>query len=203
MNNLDKNVTGKETFYFIQYEDVVRDYSLMDKTGFDLFSKYEGCIIENGLFKFHTKGSSYIWTKYTSAFFKDYLNKIFCFGFDWMGRQFAVDLKIEMIYIFDSATGGAYQLDESLKDFLEKDLTIYREETFNIDFFDELYKIYKTEWVFSKCFGFSIPLFLNGKDEINNYECIDMEVYWDTNYQLLNKINNLPGGTLIDSVNVD
>jgi len=196
-------ITGKETLYFIKYEDVARDYLMKNKTNFDLFAKYEGHIVEKGFFRFHTKGSSYIWTKYVSEFFKDYLNKIFCFGFDWMGRQFAADFKDDIIYMFDSATGEVFQLKEGLTDFLQNELITYKEETFNIDFFKQLYKLFETELTFSKCFGFKIPLFLNGEDEITNYECIDMEVYWDVNYQLYNQINNIPGGTLINSPNID
>jgi len=31
-------------------------------------------------------------------------------------------------------------------------------------------------------------IFIGGKDEMLNYEIIDMEVYWELNYQLYNKI---------------
>ena len=53
-----------------------------------------------------------------------------------------------------------------------------------------------------QCVGYKLPLFLNGKADSSNYEIIDVEIYWDTQFQIFNQIKDLPEGTRINKVAV-
>jgi hypothetical protein len=162
-----------------------------------------GMSIENGLFRIHTFGSSYVWTEYIYNYFDKYKGKVYPFGYDWMGRQFVVSLSDRnKIYMLDPATGEDFEMEQSVEGFLNDDVVNYQEETFNKDFFNNLLIDKKQNLGFDQCFGFIKPLFLGGKDEMNNYEVTDMEVYWEFNYQIFLKIRNLPPGAKINEIKI-
>ena len=166
----------------------------------NVFDNFSGCTIYYGLFRFHSFGSSFYWTEIVTEYFKNYKNKLYCFGFDWVGRNYAKDLLNDTIYLIDSAIGKVLTLENVPIDmFLNEDLVEYRNETLNTEYFNKLISK-DNPLMFQKCMGFKTPLFLGGKDEINNYELIDMEVYWEIDYQLYCKVNNLPEDTLINKI---
>ncbi len=41
---------------------------------------------------------------------------------------------------------------------------------------------------FDQCAGYRIPLFLGGKDEVENLEVIDLDVYWTIHGQLIRQL---------------
>jgi hypothetical protein len=193
------SVTSKDVEYFKKYKNY---FSCQDNIVNSLIYKYEGCSIGNGIFRFHTFGSAFVWNNYIGEYFKDYSQKIICFGFDWMGRQFCKsNFRDDIIYLFDPATGEVFEQIQTIQDFFNG-FADYKVELFNEDFFKEVIKRYENELELKNCFGFKVPLFLDGKDEIENYELIDMEVYWNMSCQLYNKVNNLPGGALINKVSI-
>jgi hypothetical protein len=57
--------------------------------------------------------------------------------------------------------------------------------------------------IFDDCIGYPVPLFLAGEDTISNYEKQDLEIYWDTQLQLINQVKNLPPGTPIKSIRME
>jgi hypothetical protein len=167
------------------------------------FEKLGGISVDNGLFRLHTLGSSFVWTEYIYKYFGKYEGEVYPFGFDWMGRQFAVSLlDRNKIYMLDPATGEDFEMEQSVEGFLNDDLINYQEETFNKDVFNEVLIEEKQSLGFDQCFGFIKPLFLGGEDKLDNYEITDMEVYWEFNYQIFLKTRNLPPGTKIDEIKI-
>ena len=149
-------------------------------------------MIDDGLFRFHTSGSSVFWTKISVNYFPKYKMDIHCFGYDWMGRQFGCDLGgSSLIVMFDPATGEACELNQPLSVFLNEDLVDYKSETLAPALFNDLIDVHKHNLSFDKCCGFKKFLFLGGTDELSNYEIIDMEIYWELNYQIYSALNNV------------
>jgi hypothetical protein len=71
-----------------------------------LLSEYGGTTTGNGLFRFHNLGSSSYWTQKCCQFFKFNPDTIHCFGFDWMGKNYALDRHdSNKIYLFDHEVG--------------------------------------------------------------------------------------------------
>jgi hypothetical protein len=52
----------------------------------------------------------------------------------------------------------------------------------------------------SQCAGYKVPLFLGGKDSLENLEVIDLEVYWSLSGQLRDGARVLPPGSSIGQV---
>jgi Domain of unknown function (DUF1851) len=168
---------------------------------FTLLSEYGGSTIDNGLFRLHNFGSSYYWTQKCCQFFEFNSEKLHCFGFDWMGKNYALDrIDSSKIYMFDYEEGEYYTLEQSLLGFLNVDLVEHKEDTLSVEIFEKLNKKEKTSLTFDKCFSFKTPLFLGGEEVIDNYKLANMEVSWELNFQLLAKIKDLPEGTIINNI---
>ena len=50
-----------------------------------------GCSFRQGLYRLHTPSSVMHWTRLTVEAFPRLGSRVFCFGYDWLGRQFALD----------------------------------------------------------------------------------------------------------------
>ena len=162
-----------------------------------------GYAFNRGLYTIHTFESSLKWADLLSTYFPGYKNEILPFASDWSGRQYCVARKgNEGIYVFDPADLQDYFLDENLINFHEITLA---DDPDNLDYndFKEALEILKLRGLNSnQCIGYKIPLFLNGKADTSNYEIIDMEVYWETQYQIFNQIKDLPEGTRITKAGI-
>ena len=53
---------------------------------------------------------------------------------------------------------------------------------------------------YNDCVGHKTPLFLNGSDDLGNFEISNIEVYWHIQIQIYLQIKDLPPGTKIDTV---
>jgi hypothetical protein len=51
-----------------------------------------------------------------------------------------------------------------------------------------------------QCAGYKVPLFLGGKDSVDNLEIVDVEVYWSLSGQLCERTRVLPPGTSVTQV---
>jgi hypothetical protein len=167
-----------------------------------LFEECGGYSFKNGLYKVHNPDSSVHWSSIIGNYFAQYKGRIIPFGYDWLGRQFAVDVaRKNFILMFDPSTAESLELNQNIVSFHNLDLVD------DIDSFlseEHFHKVIKTmglkEVKYGECIGHKISLFLNGSDTIDNYEIIDMEVYWEFECQIYLQIKNLPPGTKINSV---
>lgn len=167
----------------------------------ELLENEGGMSFDSGLYRLHTISSSAYWTEIASKYFSKYQDCFCCFGFDWLGRQYAMDLKDwNLIYLFDPSTGEAFELEQSLVDFHNDDLVNYRDETLSSKEFEKWLLEAKKPLRFDQCVGFKVSLFLGGIDRFENYELADLEVHWELSYQIFRKTKNLPEATLIDKV---
>ena len=101
-----------------------------------------------------------------------------------------------MILILEPATAEALEVEKNIELFLNEDLVENRDYLFDIEKYYHLRKMVN-HFKFEECLGFKQFLFLGGKDHVDNFEIIDMEVYWELNYQIYLKTRNLPPGTKI------
>jgi hypothetical protein len=196
-----KNIeTDKELSHLNMFEDKARSTSLHHDLSF-LLENHGGSVTNSGLFRIHTWGSSLYWTKISCNFFAAAPKTLYVYGFDWMGRNYAVDLaNSNMLFMLDYAVGEFYELEQTIEGFLNEDLVDFQKETLGVNMFKKLPKKELKNLSFDKCFSFKIPLYLGGEDEIHNYELVDMEVCWELNYQLYTQIQDLPEGTLINNI---
>ena len=171
----------------------------------ELISECGGMSFCNSLYRIHTLKTSYYWESLITDYFVNYKNSIIPFGFDWMGRQFAVDINnSERLLLFDPATAEDFQLNENIITFHNETLVDNRLITLAEDDFLDTIKFLKKDIIdFDECIGFKKPLFLGGDISKENYEVIDLEVYWTIEAQIYNQLKNLPPGTKINKVTLE
>ncbi len=193
--NMTEQITPEEDKLF--YKDLPSEfYSLIDLLG--------GTAFDNGLYRVHSFKSSVNWSLLIADFFNDYSNRIYPFGYDWMGRQFCLKSSGEILLMFDPATGQVFELKQSIISLHNKDFAEDKDGMLALNLFCELrLKNDRISIKYSECFGYKIPPFFGGNDEPDNFEVIDMEVYWHIQNQLYNKTKRLPNGTNIRSVRLD
>jgi hypothetical protein len=160
-----------------------------------------GMSFDNGLYTIHTFEDSIKWTNLLSKYFAKSQDSFLSFGHDWMGIQYCVSRNTnECIYIYDPATHEEFLVDENLLDFHNTVLPNSKEDNLASDLFSEALKYLKIERIdYKDCLGFKVPLFLNGKEEVSNYEICDIEFYWDNQFQIYNQIKDFPDGTHINN----
>jgi len=188
-------------------EQVLEDKSLSENMRADikrLFDECGGYSFRKGLYRIHNVNSSFHWAVLIRNYFTKY-SKIVPFGYDWMGRQFAVDPTREnYILMFDPATAEDFELNQSLTLFHNEDLIDERETFLAEHLFNEVIKFLGiNEISYHDCAGYKTPLFLNGSDALNNYEISNMEVYWEMQRQIYHQIKDLPPGTKINSIRIE
>src|SRR4051812_23495728 len=88
-----------------------------------LFLNFGGLSIDLGSFRIHTYESAQKWADIIMESFPQYKNEIIPFGFDWLGRQYAINRNQDnLIIMFDGATGEDFELEQSLEDFFNEEL---------------------------------------------------------------------------------
>jgi len=148
-----------------------------------LMTSYGGTSFRSGLYRLHTPRSMHKWTAIVTEAFPEYRHRLHCFGYDWLGRQFALDRHEIVngqahILFLDVSFGEAFHIPSSLIDFHEGDLVDHADAALSDHF--------HAEWLNSgggipspdQCVGYRIFPLLGGKDVISNLELSDMEVYW-------------------------
>jgi hypothetical protein len=106
--------------------------------------------------------------------------------------------------MFDPATQEDFYIDENLLDFHNSTLSDSKVNNLASDLFAGALKhLGITSINYHQCIGFKRPLFLNGKEEVSNYEVGDLEVYWDFEYQLYQQVKNLPESTRINNIAIN
>ncbi|HWZ16906.1 MAG TPA: T6SS immunity protein Tdi1 domain-containing protein [Mucilaginibacter sp.] len=192
--------SGRDNTYLRQYNKVGSSALSNLPELRELFEKFAGMAFENGLFKIHTIGSFYLWTEIAFEYFKKFKGNSYCFAFDWVGRQYAVNYSKgkTLILMLDPATAEVFELEANIESFLSEELDDFKNGLLEIEKFNTLSRKIVPNLQFSQCIGFKKFLFLGGKDELDNFEVSDMEVYWELSYQIYCKTRGLPPGTIVN-----
>jgi hypothetical protein len=124
------------------------------------------------------------------------------FGFDWLGRPFAVDrdrtgASGHLCLLLEPGTGQALDLPFTAIELHQDGLIDLTEAALAVDF----YRRWRHEaddpdpLAAAECIGYRIPLFLGGADEPPNLERTDMAVYWSLVGQLSHHAAAIDPGT--------
>jgi hypothetical protein len=161
-------------------------------TGFkEIMSNYAGATFENGLFRLRTLPEIPKWTKTVEETFVEFKGRLVCFGYDWLGRHFALEKKRTdtnqmLILLLEPGTGEAFEIPVSFSTFLNQEITEYRNEALASKFFQQWLDSGGAPPSHAECIGYKVPLYLGGTDTVENLELSDMDVYWSICAQTLN-----------------
>ena len=192
--------------------DGPRDYVLSScdlSKNFDQFSEnLSGASYNNGLYRTFSGGDVSEWNEKLKEAFLFLKSDIHCFGYDWLGRIFALDGSRVVqgepqILLFEPGTGEALNIDSDIMAFHNEVLIEQADAALATNWFDEWSNNTSNSIKHNQCVGYKQPLFLGGIDETENVEVTNMEVYWDITLQLWTQVRGLPEGTVIDKITVD
>ncbi|WP_338523928.1 T6SS immunity protein Tdi1 domain-containing protein [Pseudomonas batumici] len=176
-----------------------------------LEQRFDGVLggsFNGGLYRLHSASEIKLWNHLVSEAFPDYAGRIFCFAYDWLGRQFALDgNRIKngepLILMLEPGTGEVLEIPVGFIQFHEEELVNYANEALAVDFFKQWLASGNLAPSRKQSIGYSVPLFLGGADSLENLKCIDSEVYWSMSGQLLKTVRGLPSGTVVDIVSIE
>lgn len=138
-------------------------------------------------------------------YFPEYNKKVTVFACDWLCRYFAVDArnsnnnKLEVL-LFDTGASEVFQIPQDIVAFHNEEIVNYTEEALALNFFAKWRSTTQHLLETTEGVGYKIPLFIGGKDTIQNLELIDRNFYTYICFQIKNKIINLKEGETIKTI---
>jgi len=187
-----------------------RDPRLVPSSGYvDLVEQSAGCSFNNGIYRLHDEESGTRSIAMISDAFSDYAQRACPFGYDWLGRQFALDSsRVEngesLVLLMEPGTAEVLEIPLSFAAFHEQ-LESLKEPALAGSFFADWSRAnpLSIPLNFDACVGYRIPLFLGGSDTIENLVVIDLEVYWSLCGQLRSGTRRLPPGMSISEISIN
>jgi hypothetical protein len=165
-----------------------------------LFAEFGGSSFNGGLYRVVRVSDLDTWASRIGDAFPEFKGRITCFGYDWLGRVFAVDEKrLEGgkpgVIMFEPGTGQALKIPADIETFHDDELVNFGDSALAVDFYQKWQKVAHTQLQYDQCAGYKKPLFLGGMDDVGNLEASDIDVYWHISGQLILKAKGLPAGT--------
>jgi hypothetical protein len=153
----------------------------------EFIKQYNGKTFLNGLYRIHQTNDLKKWNDIIERTFPMTIGKVSVFGYDWLGRHFAIYSETETVILLEPGTGEVFDTCLNFYDFHNIEIPNNHINCLSSEYFKEWYEA-SNHYILphNKCVGYKIPLFLNGKDTIENMEVSDMEVYWEIMMPLIN-----------------
>lgn len=185
-----------------------RDDGFAGVEGYSEFaSEFTGASFGGGLYRVHDDLSGPRGLSLIAEAFPEFAERVSPFGFDWLGRQFAVDAgRIEagqpQVLLLEPGTGEALEIPLRFSAFHDEELIDYADAALASDFFDQWSAVNGQSLPLRRdqCVGYRVPLFLGGQDVVGNLELSDLDVYWSLCGQLRRGAVHLPLGTPVNQV---
>ena len=185
-----------------------REPRLLAADGYEKFAeRFAGCSFENGLYRLHDATSGPLALSWIADAFPEFASRACPFGYDWLGRQFAIDTGRAhagqpLVLLLEPGTGEGLEIPLAFGAFHDEELVEYRDAALASGFFDTWAQGHGAALPLAQgdCVGYRVPLFLGGRDTVDNLEVIDLDVYWTTCGQLRRGTLQLPEGTSIKDV---
>jgi len=173
----------------------------------DLISLYGGRTFEHGLYRILRADQLAEAREAMELVFPEFRGRIEPFGFDWLGRHFALDRGrvangSAQVLMLEVGAGEAMQIPASVADFHNVELVEYADDALSVPFWQRWHEGHPLDLAHSECVGYKVPLFLGGPDELPNLELIDLSVYVEICGQLRHKTRSLAPGQTIAGVSI-
>jgi hypothetical protein len=187
-----------------------QDIRLTATDGYENFAeRFAGRSFELGLYRLHDSESGPRSANLLRDAFPEFASRACPFGYDWLGRQFALDADRRhedepLVLLFEPGTGQALEIPLPFRAFHDL-LDELRDPALAAPFFAEWSEKHPTSVPLKRdvCVGYRAPLFLGGTDTVDNLEVVDLDVYWSLAADLLVATRDEPPGTTITGVPID
>lgn len=139
----------------------------------------DGKTFLDGMYRIFKTSDLEKWTGIVEEAFPQAKGKVRIFGYDWLGRVFAVNIAGDNVVMLEPGTGQILSVPDDVEDFHEYDIAEEADDVLSGGFYRAwLEKNNNYQLKHNECVGYKVPLFLGGKDNVDNLEAGDMEVYW-------------------------
>jgi hypothetical protein len=155
-----------------------------------------GSSFASGLYRIVHPKDLEVWALRVGHAYPRFEKRIVCFGYDWLGCVFALDSeRLEGgqpgVVMFEPGTGKALEIPSNILTFHNDQSKEFWEAALAISFFQKWLSSGGTRPSITQCIGYKKPLFLGGKDTIENIELSDIDVYWHIAGQLIRQVRGL------------
>lgn len=166
----------------------------------NLLSEFGGSSFNGGLYRVIRGSDVDVWASRIGYAFPEFKDRVTCFGYDWLGRAFAVDVKrLEAgkpgVVMFEPGSGQVLKIPANMETFHENELINFGDAALAMNFYREWQERARVNLAYNQCVGYRRPLFLGGLDNVDNLDVSDIDVYWNILGQLILKSKGLPIGT--------
>lgn len=151
----------------------------------ELAEEFAGASFAGGLYRVHDEHSGPRSLSLVTEAFPEFRARVRPFGYDWLGRQLAIDSgRVEngqaLVLLLEPGTGEVLEISASFTEFHDEELIEYADAALAEAFFQEWSGENPGSVPLgqSTCVGYRQPLFLAGRDVVDNLEVIDLDVYW-------------------------
>jgi hypothetical protein len=174
----------------------------------ELLATSGGRSFNRGLYRIVTPGDLATWRERVEVGFPEFANRVVCFGYDWLGRVFALDAKRTeggrpAILMFEPGQGEALQVPRNLQSFHDEELVEFRNDVLAEEYFASWLKAGGAAPKPDQCIGYKNLIFLGGEDALGNLELSDIDVYWSIAGQLRAKTRPMKAGQRIGKVTIE
>jgi Domain of unknown function (DUF1851) len=184
---------------------------LEEAAGYREFAdRYAGCTFERGLYRVHDSVSGPRGEEWVAEAFPEYASRATPFGFDWLGCQFAIDDARQeagesLVLMLEPGTGEVLEVPATFVSFHDEELVEHTDAALSDDFFALWSSLNEAilPLQHDQCAGYRVPLFLGGKDEVENLELTDLDVYWSLLGQMIAGMADMPEGTRMGDVSIE
>lgn len=160
-------------------ETTKKQWSIVQSPYRRFVARFGGKQFAHGLFNAFTETDIYKMEAMVYKAYPEFANKTLLFGYDWLGRIYGITKKNgkEMIMQFEIGSLDVIRIPCDFLTFLNEEIPQYHKECLASEYFEQ-WKTIGDPPRYGRCIGYKVPLFLGGKDALENLEDSDMEVYW-------------------------
>jgi len=174
----------------------------------ELIARFGGASFNGGLYRIVRASDIGAWNARVALGYPEFAERVTCFGYDWLGRAFAADAARQeqdqpAVLMFEPGTGEVFAVPANLQTFHDVELIQDSDRALASNAYKEWLAREGAVPAYAECIGYKVPLFLNGKDEFENMELSDLEVYWHLMGQLIVKTRNLRPGTRVGPATIE
>lgn len=173
----------------------------------ELMERFAGVRFEDGLYRIFDAGTGARALELVREVFPEFGDDLSPFGMDWQGRMLALDRGRVVdgepqVMLLEPGTGQALEVPFGLETFHEQELVENPEPALLPSVFEEFSRRQPDRVPLGpgQVVGYSVPLFLGGRDDYDNYEVSDWDVYWTLLGQLKARTAGLPEGSPVRRV---
>jgi hypothetical protein len=165
----------------------------------ELLKAIGGLSFNGGLYRTHLLKDVPDWNATIATAWTETAGKVCCFGYDWLGRQFAL-YRDSIVLQFNAGDPEFVEIPGDLEAFHNEVLVDMAEPALAVAFYEAWKAPGGAVPKHDECIGYKRPLFLGGDDWIENLEVIDLDVYWTVTAPLIAQARKVGVGGVIGKI---